>query len=613
MNTRIKLTEFFGWLRIPFTFGDACKHGSDEESREGGAAGRKSDDGSVRMTSYNGQVSAIQLFIVMAVISGVQLLSSNAYGRIDGSQTRVILVAYMIVGLVVMVGVYRKQQRFLFVASGTSREDERDNLTVAGILTFYVLGTLHDLVHITGSFSCQEAWHVCLNNYFFAKDMIHIAYHVVRIVYLACQTLFCVVFNHSYFLDRSLIRHGLMTLQAVNVGLWFYEVIQNLWSDVYGNTHPMQERANRFALECFPNVSNRSFDFASCLSNNNTAYYYLQAYGNPILRPFNIEYSLLVGKCIARWFITCRTVSKENKDELTAVQQRRPESLIGTEPQSDAHNTNAPRSYPSDTVERRRNRLAEQLTDTRLPQVQTSIAARLPTSRALSVVLLMISIIVNLLLANFIFLPRIPQALHVPSENFKSMRTIATYYSCFYYILMIASIALGFHISRQFRVLKNAPFSGLDYLLLFTSSGNLAFDLFRLIGVVGSNKKGVFTSDTVKAFYAGYVLLEVIETSFQVSFSLYARRLRIVNSGDRGLKPIFFRAIIVFLALCNLTTWIIQTFAVSIVSQPLVADYFGSNWWPYISNILSPLYLFFSFNSFLLFLRIYLRIRKRSP
>src|SRR6218665_1870568 len=100
MNTRIKLTEFFGWLRIPFTFGDACKHGSDEESREGGAAGRKSDDGSVRMTSYNGQVSAIQLFIVMAVISGVQLLSSNAYGRIDGSQTRGRLGAYMIVGLV---------------------------------------------------------------------------------------------------------------------------------------------------------------------------------------------------------------------------------------------------------------------------------------------------------------------------------------------------------------------------------------------------------------------------------------------------------------------------------------------------------------------------------
>lgn len=628
MDAIRKLTEAFDWLRIPFTFGEAYSRRSDGEDDAESIGLNKEDREIVQSKSYNGRISSSQLFIAMEVVFGVQLLSHymSVSESVSGMQLRINLMVYMAVGLVIMVIIYNRRHGLLSsVESGDSREvkdSEHDNVILAGILMFYVLSTVCDLLHIVSAFSCREAWFICGSSYFVAKDMVHITYHVVRVIFLTSQTLFCMVFNRAQFINQSMIRHGLMILQAVNISFWTYETLRASDSELHGSAESFSRRVNRFTKYCLSNSSNHSFDLMACLSRNDTLHYYSTKYSNSILRPFGIEYSLLIGECLMSWFFTCAAKSTENVNRRTA--RRSLDSHLGSENSLDAGNTVTLRNRQS-----RSSSAAEQTDELDLaatlqphapvrPSLDLSsrvlayqvLQSQSSQSQFLTFLLLMISIIVNLILAVIVFVPRILKASLGPSAHLESMRAIAPYYSCIYYILMITVMALGYHVSRYFRVLKNAPFNGLDYLLLFTSSGTLAFDLLRLIAITRTDQEVIFTSNTTRMFYAGYVFFEVIEVLFQVSFSLYAGRLR-VNKQVSSLKPILFRAITLFLALCNLTTWIVQTFATSVTSHRMMTRYFGLSGWPYVSNTLIPMFLFFRFNSFLMFIRIYRRLCKQ--
>lgn len=621
MDAIRKLTAALDWLRIPFTFGEACSLKLDSA----GSEGRELND-DVQSKCYNGLISSCQLFIAMEVAFVVQLFSyymQESARTVSGMQLRIDLMVYMAAGLVVMLTIYRKRQSLVSpVDSGDVREAkalEHDIVILTGILMFYVLGTVDDLLHIMSSFSCHEVWFACGFSYFVANEMVHIAYHIVRIIFLSCQTLFCMVFNHARFADQSMTRHSLMILQAVNLSFWTYEFVRASASENRGLDEFIPRKISLYRKDCVSNASNYSFDPMSCYINNDTLYHYTTKYSNGILRPFSIEYSLLIGECLMSWFFTCTTKSTENVNLGTS--QKRLDSHRGSENRLDAGNTvtlrNCQTRSPAGQADQQR--LTATLAPVSPPQEESSsqvLPRQVPSSQAsqlqfLKFLLLMISIIVNLILTVLIFAPRILNAVVGPSVHQESMRAIAPYYSCFYYTLMICVIGLGYHVSRRFRVVKNVPFGGLDYLLLFASSGNLAFDLLRLIAITRSSEKDVFTSSTTRLFYAGYVFFEVVETSFQVSFSLYAARLR-VNNRANSLESILFRAIVLFLAFCNLTTWIIHTFAVSVTSHSMMMRYFGKSGWPFVSNVLMPMFLFFRFNSFLMFVRIYRRLRRRS-
>lgn len=341
MDAIRKFTGALDWLRIPLTFGEACSRKSDSEDPEGRDLNKK-DCEIVQSKSYNGLISSCQLFIAMEVVFGVQLLSYFvSENSVGGMQIRINLMVYMAAGLVILFTIYNKRQRFLLpVESGDLQEVkdlEHDNIVLAGILMFYILGTLYDLLHIVSSFCCQEAWFICGSSYFVTKDMVHITYHIVRIIFLTCQTLFCMVFHRVRFIDRSVTRHSLMILQAVNISFWCYETVRASDSEIHGSAEFISRRVNRFRKDCLSNASNQSFDLLSCLSQNDTLYYYTTKYSNSFLRPFSIEYSLLIGECLMSWFFTCVAKPAENVSRRTT--QRYVDSHLGSENYLDAGNT----------------------------------------------------------------------------------------------------------------------------------------------------------------------------------------------------------------------------------------------------------------------------------
>src|SRR6218665_65085 len=194
------------WLRIPFTFGEVSttEFTNDDDADGEGHGGRV-----VQSARYNGFISSVQLLFTMTIRSAVFIISSYVCEKIDVALT---LSVNMGIGLIAMSYIYAFRKSFLTRRTLESKTDsERDNAALVGLVTFFILGSFYDFVHIVSTvIYCGPVFKTCKE--LFEKQMIHVAYHVVTLVYSTGQPLFCWAFNLSPFSNRSATRHGLMIL-----------------------------------------------------------------------------------------------------------------------------------------------------------------------------------------------------------------------------------------------------------------------------------------------------------------------------------------------------------------------------------------------------------------
>lgn len=485
-NICAKICDVMSWIRIPFTFGQIEEEEQEEQestqdavqsdlevetdqevhhSRELSTRTRKILG---HYTKYNGLVSSIQLLIVIVVVMSVVTLSFDVPKRKDHFSLQVVQISFMVTGLAIMISIFKCQGRFLRGENEPKeRKKERDNLVLIGIVTFCALSCLHSFFGVLDCLACSPLWILCLNRRVVKKQLVKAVYHVFRIIYLAGQTVFCMLFNKSSFANTSLARHALMYLQAVNLVFWFSSFIDETVHIIknQNKTEIIWHEVGKFKT-CFANETVRFTQLQDCISRNNSITIAVHQYANPILRPFIIEYALLVGESLAHWFLSCGEKTPRGRKEEDESSRSGYSSITegGSGGDDDGHD----------------------------PQSTEENLGLLDSSRALNyrpmalVFHVGLAVLSNLLLCVFAFLPHLLNNAGDGSLDHDLYKGYYFYY-CFHTLFVLLSVFVGYGISSRFKVKKHANFTGLDYMVIFTSAGPMAFNCFKLLATGAKN------------------------------------------------------------------------------------------------------------------------------
>lgn len=640
------------WCRIPFTYGNVRKDRQEVESSQSSEPRRAAEytehgEDTQRIveeeeleeeekeegvgdvaesTIFDGLISSIQMLITLVVVASVFILPTYDTRNENGTMSRKLALGFLMsLGLVLMTCIYRHRATFLHPeppegkAIETVGHSDRDNLTPIGIMTFCVLGCLYNFVQVVDLIICSGEWIACQRRNIVGKQIVKIIFCLVRIIYLAGQTFFCLIFNQSTFSNRSPTRHALMYLQAVNVIFWFQAMIAEA-GHLLRHVDEDHEHSHLVQL-CFANgTTNRTGELLQCLGSNSTLHRFVHRYAIPILRPFLIEYSLLIGECLVHWFLCCGgggggETDHENEPVVRRGIGRRSTGGAGADAQGIVNGASSQIEENAGSVISTGNDAevsdhdSAKEDDERTPLLSDRVLLSSDGSRPLALMLgLGLAVISNLILFVFAFLPKLLHDVGDMSLD-RIFDESYYYYMTLYYSLMIIIVALGYGLTGQFKVKPRVPFTGLDYLLIFTSLGPLAINAFRFQATLWAKKRSA-NSDLIGVYRAS-IFLEIVQSAFQVAFVLYAGRIRVEKRPETTTRRNFFRAIVFYLALCNGTLWCTNTFSAGLFGKHYLGEYFGETGRGIILVVLAPLSLFFRFNSCLLFARIFVQTRSK--
>lgn len=584
-----QLGASLSWIRTPFTFGETEEGDPDDEegdsvreedqSRESG-----SQDGLVQSTKYNGLISSVVFFICIVAVVSVLMLSEYAPGKSYLFNVRLVLIACMVTGLAIMISIYKCRERFVRLESGTTEKRTIDSLVLIGILTFGSLSTLFSISVIVEYLTCSSLWIRCqkFNRRAIKDHLIRTLYHAFKIIYIVGQTAFCMLFRKLSFANSSLARHGLMFLQVVNMVLWVRYIIDVTRDHFYRGKY----RSGRQFETC---LLNDTVGFSrlqeECTMRNNSLFAVVRQYAYPTLRPFMIEYTLLVGESLAHWFVGCGGGGGGGN------RCRKPGDRTG--------------NAPAET--RRRRRAAydgvseNDFTDSTQQQQQSRILSsprRLDGSSTVLILCVGLSVLSNLLLCVFAFNTTIIKDLG--DTKFGRSSAYYGYYSG-HQAAMTLSVLIGYAVSNRFQTTRHAAFSGLEYMLIFTSAGPLTLCSFRL----------VTDSKALTGAYGFSQVLVTIQVYTQVTFALYAGRVVVEKRRGNLTRRACFRAIVAFLALSNGCLWCIHTFNPSYLGKHALDKNYEDVSGVVVKSLVEPVSLFFRFSSCLVLSRVFLQTRSR--
>ncbi len=190
----------------------------------------------------------------------------------------------------------------------------------------------------------------------------------------------------------------------------------------------------------------------------------------------------------------------------------------------------------------------------------------------------------------------------------------------------LIACVVGFRLTKEFQS-KFHDFKGIELMIILTTVGNSFFYVFTSVAAVaalfGENKTasallylGADHEDhheapvTIPMVWAhlisqnGNLIVSLLQTAFMIHAA------RVSGRAMQGTPQyVLFRLIVLYLAMCNLATWINDSFiefAETTHLSGLQEEYYGADAWDVIYHITMPFTLFYRFNSFILFMEIFL-------
>lgn len=599
---------------IPVTFGSVVKTDADlAELKAFGSNRTETVTRTVKDLRFNALVSSIQMFLALVSASFAITVSVYFAWSFDGTVNLFFLIAYMCTGLGVMVVLKVYSDSLLTSGEKTGDEDDnnssRDRLVLIGMTIFYVTGCLLDLCHVISSVNCDSVWKSCDDRYIYVSYVSELAFRVLRIVYLGAQTLFCFAFSKSTFVDRPATRYGLMFLQAVNLSLWFNSLVNE-------SSHLFLHRPHqsRFYERCLGNASNVTKATLGCVYHNNTLFQVTDVQIGGIFMPFTIEFTLLVGQyliyqyfhCIPR-HTTAGTTHLEDADARKIVHGEVSAHELSDDiiAEKDEKEEEEEEGEEEEEVEEEEEAGIVSLyaNESRgLMERSSNSGQSLLISGVCVFVILSVNVAMCLLALFFRF--------NVLTNDPLGRKVMLGYILAFWTIMLL-SIMIGYLLSGTFPYCCDLPYNGLDYILLLTSVGPLTFDVLTMIAAAEMLKRSAEIPSSLEMFSPVQMLvvelINVLEVYFQATFCSFARRV-VVSDEDGCHRAIFFRCVILFLAVSNGTLWFLGSCGAYENYQQIQMTYFGRNNWLMINNLVTPLSLFFRFNSCLMLAKIYLRM-----
>ena len=460
-----------------------------------------------------------------------------------------------------------------------SRHNIHRKASLWSITAFFVGASIFHINYLIVEISCVSKWNHCGSDVILSNS-VQVVFQIVCLLFIGCETIICWIMKPLNFKSSLKVWYGLALVQAANFAIWFDSILEE-------SGHRANENVGSFEAYfdfCDTTISNHTETTSEwCSKNSIKAQWFVLSI--PFLFPITIEFSLLVSETFLDKIIgsECEHENEatENSSESTPLLSRVTTFL---------------RSTYSTIMSNRWYIIADQNEN---PNAENVPAFRNTTG---SKIFIMISGIINVVYLLLVALVFLGYKIHNNSEiddEWQKIEDGLTVYSLLYLLFLSGCCVVGILYFQTFRY-QHSPTTFLEYLLLFATSGLLLHSLKRLL---------VFTFPNLGGWNAVYFILEIvdmIQVILQIVFYYYAKgvKLQLNNDGenaDNSTKVVFFKNIMIVMSISNFAMWICNNFFNPEMEAHVTPSKYSIEHWTVFDNVVTPIAIFFRFNSALLF------------
>lgn len=391
--------------------------------------------------------------------------------------------------------------------------------------------------------------------------------HFCCILFMLCETMVCWIMKPRNFRPSQWVWHVVAVVQAANVAIWFDSLLKEAYHRIYDNSGVFDS----FFSFCNTTSANRSND-TWCSDSSIAAKWFV--WSSPFLFPVTLEFALLVSETLLG-------------------------KVIGGNADNDHENEPA-----ADGA-----RPAAADVDERHPLLQhgneNPQRAALPSHYAnscYSKILYLISLIINLVYLVLTILLLVGFKLNGPgiASQLQAFDDAFAVYSVIYDAFSIICCAVGIMSCRKFRR-PHLHTSFLEYLLLLATAGVLLQSVKRIAAFVSHN------NDTpLFAVYVAMGVLDMVQSLSQIAFYYFAKDVKLQphNNGgpaDKASWVAVFKACVAVTSVTNLFIWISDSFLLPEILPGITPTNYEIKQWSVFDNAVTPVTIFFRFNSAMLF------------
>lgn len=451
----------------------------------------------------------------------------------------------------------------------------RNSLSLVGIVLFGPFACLLEMFQIFISVSCENVrrsyHHDDVGSYYIVDG----AFHALHIVLMVLELSFCLLFRKIVFVRNSsmfrrfCVRLSLVVVAAVNLGIWF-NIITYETSTSYKKKSPYSGSNNdtqRVPLKtyCSKTVFNGADDTV-----------------RHVLYPFTVEFCVLVLEYVTCHFIFEHdTPSTDEQKRLHALRQSNKSEEVSTTSNSFATTDGGQNDSQQDGGG------------------GGSGGGTRRVWRFEPALIILLGVLPNLVCITLVFFAN-DGLMGAPYAR-QTVVVSLQYMSC-YWTIMICLVIVGIACVRRCRYDVRVELNGFDYLVMLSAFGPFLGRVLRVI-VIAENLEAVRRYvDPLVALLPE--VLNLLQLVLQLPFVFYADSAKCTGENRKGITWRLFKAVILTLALWNITLWLIDSVLLRV--DILVSIFEGTNWL-YLDGIFRPLTIFFRFNSCLILLRAYLR------
>jgi len=479
----------------------------------------------------------------------------------------------------------------------------RQNVVVVGILLFYVISIVPDLLRVVNESMCWQAWTQCSStNDACAAHHVDLFYYSVRVVLTSMMVLMCWSFRGVALYRNLFVTLGLAMFAAAMSCLWFDTWLTELRDNLRHDSH-LRRRLNRTRTliqivdgdydvhNSYKDTYNRTW---ACHTHNTTIDNLLEGYER-FFYPCTFELALLVIHCVVHLytssehsFSSSSTHHQQATETSALLSYRSTDSTVGGE--DDVSVTSS-----------------------------ADINVRSVGSRGhYSMLLIITTTIINVVYCLLTFLGVYAHLQYADNLFY----FIHIWYEMFYRALMTSILVVGLVVagnnsrcsSSRPSANKRQSYSGVEYLVLFTSWAPVIKSLLTII--IYSRGSSDWITVSVKTTNILGQTIAILQVAIQTVFVFYTKNLRrpelmsqsssVAETGERYRRRSQFRAVLLVVALSDISFWVTDSFVeINMAYGYTYRCKVFYNWVPFVSFGV-PIAIFYYFNCALLCLDVFL-------
>ena len=533
--------------------------------------------------------SSVAVFLLIISICCVLSLSSRElrHGDGDNNNTKsmiivvpsyvpnIALICVMLTGILATVIFFCKKGELTIINDGcqlTTRHDLHRKYSLYSMAIFSIGICTIDVNYLIVEFCCRSNWLDCPpdNSEYFLANVILTIFHIIAMVFCICEVVVCWMVKNKNFNPSQWAWHLVAVAQAANITMWFHTLLK----ESYHRTEQQDDSLSAYFSFCNYTTFNNESDPFLCSETSSVARWFLMS--APVLFPVTIEYNLLVSETLLDRSIGAQShYISEHAGEGDSNQQNEMDMLSENayEP-----NDQTPLLGLSEHSNRETNSIGSW------------------TFNSIAVLINLVHFVLSLL----VFL-----GCKKWDHQAQYFNDACTVYKSFYYLFLTICCVVGMVSSRRLKRQQHSHISFLEYLLLFSTSGVIFQSTKKIVAF------SVNSDVWVKSLPAYYTteLLDVIQVTLQIVFYYYVKDVKLQstntsNAGNANIPRV--KNIIFVICMANFVEWTLNSFIYPHMTACITPnkDYVIESW-PVFDNVMIPMYIFFRFNSMLLFWSIY--------